>query len=120
MTRDMAWDRFIHKCQKKPTKRVLRIAAEDYLGDLLQEIRWMGDRWIVTIKGERSHPFKRLVDPKILFLDQEPKDGRWFEIWVKGKTVDIITRRQDELTNNIASGFARLVARFWEGKLEEG
>jgi hypothetical protein len=115
----MACDRFI-KCKKPPTKKDLRLAAEDYLGDLLQEVRWAEDRWIVTIKGQRSHPLQRLVDPKVLFLAQEPDDGRWFEIWFKGKTVDIITRRQDELTNNIASGFARLIARFWEGELDEG
>lgn len=114
----MACDRIINKCQKRPTKKDLRIAAEDYLGDLLQGIQWAEDRWIVTIKGNRSHPLQRLADPK--FLDQEPKDGRWFEVWFNGKTVDVITRRQDELTGNIASGFASLVARFWEGELDEG
>jgi hypothetical protein len=116
----MACDRFIYKCEKKPTKKDIGVALVDYLGDdLIKELQWSKDRWFVALRSERSHPLRHLVDPAILFLDQEPDDGRWFEVWIKGKTVDVITRRQDELTNNIALGFAKLVARFWEGELED-
>lgn len=32
--------------------------------------------------------------------------------------IDVITRRQDEVTMRIADGFAKLVARYWQGQLE--
>lgn len=123
----MASDRFINNCKRKPTKDDIGTALVDYLGDpLVRELRWETDRWFVSLPGKRSHPLRQLVDEgyRKKYIDPEmneqPDTARWFEVWVDGNTVDVITRQQDELTSNIALGFAKLVARFWEGKLETG
>lgn len=122
----MASDRFIHNCKRKPTKDDIGTALADYLGDeLIKEIHWDRDRWFVTIIGKRSHPLRNLVDEDFRkrHMDPEngdPDNGRHIEVWVdeRGETVDVLTRRQDELTSNIALGFAKIVARFWEGELD--
>jgi hypothetical protein len=44
---------------------------------------------------------------------------RWFEVWVGQDCIDVITRMMDEVTNNIAQGFAKLCARWWEGEIED-
>jgi len=85
-------------------------------------------RWIITLPGQPSFPFKRICevpDPfSNHFLCHQKK--RWFEVYVgslkdkKTPGIDVITRMQDEFTNNIAEGYAKLVARYYEGRYDDG
>jgi len=114
----MGLDRFVYWKKNKPTKAQLRTVLEDYLGGIGRvDLR---KNWLLaTLPGKASFPFRRIKgfekhDP---FVDHYK--GRWFEVYVDSKSIDVITRQQDEFTSNVAKGFAELAARFWGGKHEE-
>jgi hypothetical protein len=47
-------------------------------------------------------------------------DDRVIEICLSSKSLDILTRQQDEFTNALAEGLANIFARVWKGRLEQG
>lgn len=117
----MASDRFVHFGKGKvPSKKDVKLALEDYLGANMTHIKWGGGRWTATLVGSRSWPFRRLEPdhPCAKAYEEEAKENRWIEVFIAKDNIDVITRRQDEVTNNIARGFAQLLARYWHGRLE--
>ena len=115
----MAADTFVHWGKNRPTRAQLRMVLEDYVRDL-GTVKWDKDRFYVTIPGNTSWPFVRLLaDTSKAKASVETSRERWFEVYVDSKSIDIITRQMDALTNNIATGFATLAAQYWEGVLEE-
>jgi hypothetical protein len=41
------------------------------------------------------------------------------EVYIDSDNIDVITRQGDEATNALALGFAKLLARYWDGELED-
>lgn len=122
----MACDRFINFGKGKvpskvPSKKDVGKALEDYLGALMVENKWGGSRWTAQLIGTKSWPFRRLEhEDSIIARAQavEASEERWIEVYIDKDNIDVITRRQDEVTMRIADGFAKLVARYWQGQLE--
>lgn len=111
----MALDRFVYfHFDDMPKLADVGFALEDYLGNAAESVEWSRDRWIATLKGTHSHPFRRVANQR-----HNGSMMRWFEVHVGNNNLDIITRQQDELTNVVAQGFAELVARYWHGRLED-
>lgn len=113
---DMARDSFIWFKERVPTLEELKFILEDYLQGFGAEIKCDEDRWFVKLPGTPSFPFAR-VCPMITSF---PED-RWFEVYVasleeEDKCIDIITRMQDELTNNIATGYYNIICRYYEAE----
>ncbi len=122
----MSLDTFVHWDEKVPTREQLQAVLEDYVAGI-GSVRWDEDRFFVDLPGVPSFPFKRMDDiPNYMKLAWEGRakehDGsprtRWFEVWIDKDCIDIMTREMDEVTNNIARGFAELCARFWSGKIQ--
>lgn len=126
----MACDRFVYWVrddvnEKTPTREQIQLVLEDYVRGLAVSVEWNADqrRFYVLLPGMGSMPLARVSDwPLMAGMNKEQQETeRWFEVYVEdGDNIDVITRRADEITNNIASGFAKLCARFWRGRLEEG
>ena len=120
----MACDRFVYfEKGKVPPLEDIGKVLEDYLGAVLSLNRCAGDRFMVHLQGIQSWPFRRVADPdsemaKANREEAKHEHGRWIEVVFGDDNIDVLTRRQDELVNNIASGFAKLVARYWHGRLE--
>lgn len=121
----MACDRFVwfERGQVPPKEDVGRV-LEDYLGDFLVKNEWGGGRWNVQLVGSTSWPFRRLAEVEgtaqaTFWNSPEAKRDRWFEVYIGDDNIDVITRQSDEVTNNIADGFAKLLARFWQGRLDD-
>ena len=126
--RAMARDTFVYWKNEKPTKDEVQTILEDYLAGMVTSLTWRGGRFYVILPGAPSWPFQR-VGPATpaqrgawLELARE-MDGaprsRCFEVYLDAEYVDVITRHDDEVTNAIASTFARLCARAWNGRVEE-
>lgn len=103
---------------KVPSKEDVGKALEDYLGAYAEGIHWDGNRWFAKLVGTKSWPFKRLeADSRFAArYEEEAKEPRWIEVFIDTNNIDVITRRSDEATNNLAEGFAKLLARYWQGK----
>lgn len=103
---------------KVPSKDDVGKALEDYLGAYATEVRWDTDRWFATLVGTKSWPFKRLeADSRFAEAYEEmAKEPRWIEVYIDKDNIDVMTRQSDEATNNLAEGFAKLLARYWQGK----
>lgn len=123
----MGLDRFVLFKGEKPTLEQLRLILEDYLGGL-GTIDYQDGCWFVSFPGKPSFPFKR-SHPDYAYMGGGLNNERWFEVYIgsldqekgenMGPNVDIITRMQDELTNNIAAGFAKLLRRFYKAESDE-
>jgi hypothetical protein len=118
----MACDRFVYWNEKKPTQEQVQLVLEDYVRDLATEVKWDQGRFYVVLPGMGSNPLARVSDwPLMADMAKEQRETeRWIEVWLGDDCLDVITRHADEITNNIASGFAKLCARYWKGRLEEG
>jgi len=127
----MGADRFVYwTTDRKPTWAEIRMVTEDFLGEMATTIAEPGDGKLnvlfVTLVGKHSHPLRRIdgTSPALseyLRQPQEPGwEGRYLEVWEHNDSVNIETRRQDEVTMRIADGLAGVFARFWDGKLEAG
>lgn len=113
----MSLDRYVHWNEKKPTREEVQHVLEDYLGgpetaDVRQEQEtW----WTCGLPGKPTHPFARTPNaPQVTPEHQE----RWFEVTYDDDRLTITTRAADEFTNVVAEGFAKLCARFWQGRFE--
>lgn len=121
----MSCDRFIYfKMGKVPPREDVGKVLEDYLGALLTNNKWQPDRpphksgrWMAQLTGSKSWPFRR-VEPAAQCPWEPNTTDRWIEVYIDTNNIDVITRSQDELVNNVADGFAKLVARYWQGKLD--
>ena len=123
----MACDRFVwFENDRQPSKDEVERCLRNYLGyaGIVDEDRDQGSiRYFVSLPGKPTSPFDGIKGSANVPL----RDERWFEVIIeKGVRnnnsrlyVDVITREQDEFTMNIAQGFAELLARFWNGKLEQ-
>lgn len=113
----MACDRFVYWNERKPTKEEIQLVLEDFFGPVAK-VEWHEDqnRFYATIVGEKSPPFRRIKDAHP-FVDTEVSE-RWIEVYVDDDNIDVMTRMQDELTNVLAAGVAKMFARYWEGRLE--
>jgi len=120
----MGLDRFVIFHHEKPTLEQLKLILEDYLGDIGATIDYQKACWFVKFPGKPSFPFKR-SHPDHGWAGAGLHDERWFEVFFGslnqkpgedsfGPCVDIITRMQDEIINNIADGFATILKRFYK------
>lgn len=119
----MALDRFVYfRRAKKPTKKELRLVLDDFFGGATTEIKWDRDRFFVTLVGRHTNALRRMEDvPDFVRREPDPGfEGRHLEVWIGSDCIDVMTRQADEFTNALAEGFAKLVARFWHGDLEQG
>jgi len=117
----MSCDRFIRFDKGKvPLRADLKFALEDYLGAFMTHIKWVNGSWVAQLEGGKSWPFKRLeADSRLAAArEEEAKENRCIEVFIASDNIDVITRRADEATMNLADGFAKLVTRYWKGKLE--
>lgn len=120
----MALDRFVRwkNPEDKPTSEQIRILLEDYLGDETWVEFDRPDWFIANLPGKRSYPLRRTAPDLTIsqaWEESEVKE-RWFEVCcIHEDAVDVMTRQADEYTNNVAKGFAELVARWFHGELEE-
>jgi hypothetical protein len=69
-----------------------------------------------------SHPLARVSSYHLqpFWTEAARESERWIEVYVGDDNIDVITRRCDDITNVIAEGFAKLCARHWQGRLEQG
>ncbi len=97
----MSIDRFLYFKDTKPTKEEIEKEITDYFSGMTKPRR-DSDRWII-------------------FLDSRLKEhdspgcqrDRWIEVWLTTRNIDVLTRRQDELTNVLADGLAKRFIRRW-------
>lgn len=114
----MSCDRFIYfKKGEVPPRADVGKVLEDYLGALLTNNKWSRGRWLAQLVGSGSWPFRR-IEPDAPNPLGFYSASRWIEVYIDTDNIDVITRQQDELVNNVAAGFAKLVARYWKGRLE--
>lgn len=125
----MASDTFVYWRTERPTHDEVLLCLEDYVrGIAVGVVRWDGQRFSVTFPGAPSFPFARVgpatdaqrAAERERAREREPDGtlrGRWFEVYTSDDYIDVITRQQDEITMNIAHGFAELCARAWNGEL---
>lgn len=122
----MALDRFVCFTNEIPTLSQLQCILEDYLGGI-GKIDYQEHCWFISLPGAPSFPFKRIVaEPN---LQASLNAERWFEVYVgsisqtkengMGPNIDVITRSADELTNTIAQGFAKAIARYYQAEIDE-
>jgi hypothetical protein len=104
----MSRDVWVYWESKKPTKTMIRDELATYVSGLAKQIVWSRGRFFVQLPGGPPRP-------------RIGHDGpRWFEVYIAKGNIDVITREADEITNNIARGFAVLCARKMKGRIEEG
>lgn len=117
----MAQDTFVYWKDRKPKPSELETVLEDYVRGM-GKVSWSKEtkRFFVNFEGHVSWPFARLLPEEAKALAQKQEvHMRWFEVYIASDHIDVITRMQDEIVNNIARGFAVLCARYWEGEIEE-
>ncbi len=115
----MACDRFIYFDKGKvPSKADVGMALEDYLGNYMVSCEWINGAWVARLVGNKSWPFRRLEADSRMAAGhaEEAKEGRCIEVFIDKDNIDVITRRTDEVTMNIADGFAKLIVRYWKGR----
>lgn len=116
----MALDRFIRFKDNIPTVEQLKLIMEDYFNGL-GTIDYSHEKvWYISIPGKPSFPFKR-IDPAFFDRDKNYQDERWIEFdyctLESHKSVDVMTRHADHLTNDLARGLAETIARYFSGTL---
>jgi len=118
----MALDRFVYWKSQRPTIEEIQRCLEDYVAGLAVSVeRWQDDRFGVTLPGYLSFPltWTGLATDAQRAAVRELQRSRWFEVYVGSDHIDVITRQMDEITNNVARGFAELMARGWDGDFKE-
>ncbi len=114
----MASDRFIYfKGDGEPPRSAVESALRNFFGEAA--ILSLSDgRFYATLPGSLSCPFKDFPDTPKNRFDNDDR-GRWIEICISVGNIDVITRGMDEYTNVLADGLAKMIARYWQGELEE-
>ena len=117
----MAADRFVY-FDKVPSKEDVKVVLEDYLGAFMVKNEWSGGRWNVTLVGNNSWPFRRLLvmanSASAAAFEEEAKRVRWMEVYFGDDYINVMTRHGDWASGTLAAGFAKLIAQFWKGRLE--
>lgn len=123
----MSYDRFIRwQSELRPTQAEVLLLIQDYFGEALVSADWKGSRWNVLLHGRKSVAVRNLpgCPPSIRAVAEEEKDDeRFLEVFFDEQTANhfsIITRHADEYTGAVAEGLAQLIARLWNGKVEQG
>jgi hypothetical protein len=100
---------------KKPTKFEVEKVIRQFFGEAATEVKWDGDRFMVTLVGKGSATLEGIEGAHCLM----PPDERWIEVIPSRGNLDVLTRTADEFTCSCAKGLAALFARFWGGELEK-
>ena len=118
----MATDRFIITCTGELDIESVFEMLEDYLGDALVEKTWLSHQRVVAqIAGKLSWPLRRQAhasETHRFFWAEQQHRVRAIEVVVVVGVIDVMTRQMDAFTMDLASGFARRCARFFNGELE--
>lgn len=108
MARDrfINWDRLPQRPGLEQIRTVLFLYLNGMTGTYIEEIKRQGalSGFMVTLPGQCEK--------------HGEKGPRWMEIVVGGLSYDVITREMDDITNDVADGIARLIARTFNGKIE--
>lgn len=116
----MALDRVVRWKDQKPTNDQILILLEDFFGGAAA-IVWSEDlrRWICTLPGSSSEPFRRLRDDVVTRGSQAGmQSSRIIEVVPQDDNVDVITRFVDRFTNALTEELAVLLAWGWQGERE--
>lgn len=126
----MGYDRFVFfdRANRMPTCEQIGIVLADYMRGIATEVEWneSGKRYYALLPGGKSYPLRRLMKELDLpdYLTATDGEERWIEVFVAldgaEPCISVITRVQDEVTMDLAGGFARRIAQYWKGRLEEG
>ncbi len=105
--------------EKMPEKGELETLLKRYVGGAATEVKFDAGRWFATLHGSNSNPV--LDFEKKGYASNVPyREGeRWFEVYLADNNIDVMTREQDPFTNDVAKGFAELMARLYHGRLKE-
>lgn len=113
----MALDRFIYwNNAERPAPDEIMDVLQHFLGGFAQRIERSSNGCIATLVGNHSEMFE--TTPGI--RGARASDERWIELFFSDDALDIITRRQDDATNALATHFAERVAKAFDGRLEMG
>ena len=104
----MALDRFIYWNSQKPTFDEILNTARCYIGEL-GKVEVLSGVIFISL-GSSSTTF---------MPDAVTREERWIEVHWNPKHVDVLTRNQDEFTNDLAASFARRLAAHWNGNLDK-
>ncbi len=118
----MACDRFVYWQENKPTREQIYQFVCNFLGGVVYSITEECGRYMVTLPGRNTFPFKGLGHPHEEVWKERfapPYHTRFIEVWYDEECVDFITREADEYTNVLAEGMAKAVARYWQGRLDK-
>lgn len=112
----MARDRVVRWQEEVPKQDDLEAMLEKFFSGLATSVKWDRDRFFVMLHGAQSFCFRNAR----IFESDSPTRERWIEVWPSDDDVCcyVMTRMQDEVTNVLADGFAGLIARTWQGKLD--
>jgi len=118
----MARDRFIwFKGEHKvPSKDDVQSVLTHFIGEA-GTVEWRKDqsRFYMVLQGDPSWPFTDM-DLGVHNPHGEDKGrSRWIEVYMGKDNIDVMTRMMDEYTNTVADGVAKMIARFWQGQLED-
>lgn len=116
----MAYDQIVIFKKDRPTKDELREAIVNYFGGYaVGPPLWKDNRWYVKLVGKGSFAWPAHLGKRP--TQEVVREERWIEVYCDNfvEEVDVITRQQDEATVNLARGFVRLIARFWDGEIQE-
>jgi len=120
----MALDRFVRfKKDRRPKRDDVERLLRNFFGEgATTSIDWEGGRFYVTLPGHLTFPFAGLTEEttNMELATQWDDRGRWIEVYVARTNVDVITRGMDEYTNALADHIAEMLARFWNGELDDG
>jgi len=72
------------------------------------------DRFFVNLPGNTYHTLTRLEPDSTPVRAMGDPHRRWIEVYMGRDNLDVITRFQDWVTNDLADGLARHLARYWE------
>ena len=121
----MAADIFVNFPKGKgPTPAQVESVVRNFFGEAA-EVEWDQGRWVVLLKGEGTWVFEG-IEPDLM---PRLRSGRQRGMEVcctlnRSRRIttqlDVVTRLQDEYTNVLAMGLAKVFARYWKGKVDAG
>lgn len=110
-------DRFIRFDAKTPTTKDVERILYNFFGTAA-ELERDDDRWLVTLPGRCSATFDGIEGAYPLV---PARDERWIEvIFTGGKSLDVLTRQQDDYTCALADGLAQALSQFYGAELDDG